>query len=146
MKEKYFLPNHYKKAGALMMPIGLIIWSLTQIGLVHTLITIHWINVMVLTISFFSFLIGMYFISFSKEKFEDEYIDNLRLHSFQLSALIQLIFFVLSFLYMFIFKAEPSRDGGLELFLIISIFIFWLFYILHFNFSLFRNKKKIYEE
>ncbi len=146
MKTKYLLPNQYKRLGALMMPIGLLIWCFTQIGLFNSIMIIHWIKVMILTISFFSFLIGIYLVTFSKEKQEDEYISNIRLQSFQLSAFIQLLFFLLSFLYMFIFRTEPAGDGGLEIFLISSIFLFWLFYILHFNFILFRNKKKVYEE
>ncbi len=90
MKTKYLLPNHYKRLGAIMMPVGLLIWCLTQIGFFNNLLVVHWTIVAVLIISFFSFLTGMYFLVFVKEKQEDEYITNLRLQSFQLAAFIQL--------------------------------------------------------
>lgn len=146
MKTKYLLPNHYKRLGAIMMPVGLLIWCLTQIGFFNNLLVVHWTIVAVLIISFFSFLTGMYFLVFVKEKQEDEYITNLRLQSFQLAAFIQLLFFLISFIIMLIFNTEPAHDSGLALFFLISIFLFWLFYIIYFNYVIYRNKKKAYEE
>lgn len=146
MKTKYLLPNHYKSLGAIMMPVGLLTWCLTQIGIFNNILIFHWLTVTVLTISFFSFLSGMYFLVFSKEKQEDEYITSLRLQSFQLAAFIQLSFFLISFLIMFLFNTQPSHDAGLALFFMSSIFLFWLGYITYFNCTLSRNKKKAYEE
>ncbi len=83
---------------------------------------------------FFSFLAGMYFLSFSKEKVEDEMISKIRLSSFQFAALCQLLFFIFSFAYMAISKKEPVGDGELLLFFLCAIFLFWILFILRFNY------------
>ncbi len=142
MKTKYLLPNYYKRLGAIMVPFGLLTWYLTQIGLFNKLLTVHWAVIMVLVISFFSFLTGIYFLVFTREKQEDEYIINLRLQSFQLAAFIQLFFFLLTFLGMFIFSIEFNHDAGLASFFVSSVLLFWFFYIFHFNYIIYRNKSK----
>lgn len=139
-----------------MMPAGLIIWiwgqlKLSQESITNFLIGIelenaHLIKVAILAISFFSGLTGMFFLVFSKEKEEDEYIAEIRLKSFQLAAFVQLSFFLLSFLYMFLFKKELSGDAGLELFLIGSIFLFWFSYLCCFQFAITTNKLQANEE
>lgn len=139
-----------------MMPVGLIIWiwgqlKLSQDSIANFFIGIapenaHLLKVTILVISFFSCLIGMFFLVFSKEKEEDEYVADLRLKSFQLAAFVQMTFFLLAFLYMFLFKKEPSGDAGLELFLIGSIFLFWFSYISCFQFALIKNKLQANEE
>ena len=131
----------------LLIPFGLIIWCLTQLGYFNWIIKnqINNANQLysgVLIISFFSFLIGLYFLVFVKEKKEDEFIASIRLISFQRATFIQFVYFFLAFLFMLLIKKEPSGDKGLEMFLIISILSFWLFYVLHFNISLFLIKKK----
>jgi len=146
MKTKYLLPNQYKSMGAIMMPVGLLIWCLTQMGFFNNLLLAHWTYAAVCIISFFSFLTGIYFLVFVKEKQEDEYISNLRLQSFQLAAFIQLSFFLISFTIMLLFNTQPAHDYGLSLFFLFSIFLFWLFYIIYFNFIIYRNKRKAYEE
>lgn len=151
MKIAILLPNYFKKIGTLLIPFGLIIWCLTQLGYFNNILknkTGNTTNLYsaVLIISFFSFLIGLYFLVFVKEKQEDEFIANIRLLSFQRASFLQFVYFFLAFLFMLLFKKEPSGDAGLEMFLILSILSFWLFYVLHFNISLFLIKKKANEE
>lgn len=151
MKIAILLPNYFKKIGTLLISFGLIIWCLTQLGYFNNILknkTGNTTNLYsaVLIISFFSFLIGLYFLVFVKEKQEDEFIANIRLLSFQRALFLQFVYFFLAFLFMLLFKKEPSGDAGLEMFLILSILSFWLFYVLHFNISLFLIKKKANEE
>ncbi len=156
MQNSFLLPSRYKTVGAVMMPVGLIIWIWSQMNLSESKLStflnglepanIHLIRVTILTISFFSCLLGMFFLVFSKEKEEDEYVVDLRLKSFQLAAFVQMTFFLLAFLYMFLFKKEPSGDAGLELFLIASIFLFWFSYICCFQFSILKSKLQANEE
>jgi hypothetical protein len=150
MKTAILLPNYFKKIGTLLIPFGLIIWCLTQLGYFNNFLKNQTGNTnlysAVLIISFFSFLIGLYFLVFVKEKQEDEFIANIRLLSFQRASFLQFVYFFLAFLFMLLFKKEPSGDARLEMFLILSILSFWLFYILHFNISLFLIKKKANEE
>lgn len=156
MQKSFLLPYRFKPFGAVMMPVGLIIWiwgqlKLSQDSIANFFIGIapenaHLLKVTILVISFFSCLIGMFFLVFSKEKEEDEYVADLRLKSFQLAAFVQMTFFLLAFLYMFLFKKEPSGDAGLELFLIGSIFLFWFSYISCFQFALIKNKLQANEE
>jgi len=142
MKTSLLLPNRYKKIGWLLFPIGLIIWASLQIGILDDYVN-HLIKVFSLTLSFFSFLIGFYFVSFSKEPIEDEYISSLRLKSFQISAMIQMIYFLMAFTSMFLFHFEPNGDGGLASFLLISILIYWLAYLIVFNITIIKNNNKV---
>ena len=73
MEPSFLLPNRFKKVGIFFFPIGIIVWVLTQRGLFSTDLN-HQMKVLILTLSFFSFLFGLYFITFSKEPIEDEYI------------------------------------------------------------------------
>jgi hypothetical protein len=144
MNTRFLLPNYFKKLGAGMMPGGFVLWCLTQQDLFDKLLvgahqTITWAKVAVLVISWFSFLFGMYFVAFSKEKTEDEYINTMRLHSFQVAALAQLLFYIFSFIYMAVFNREPKN---FEAFLLGSVFLFWLVYIAYFHLTLIRNKRR----
>jgi hypothetical protein len=142
MKTSFLLPNRFKKIGIILFPIGLIIWISIQQGLFKTELN-HTMKVIALSLSFFSFLFGLYFISFSKENIEDEYINSVRLKSFQISSITQMVFFLLSFIIMFLFNLEPNGDGGLSIFLLSSILIFWIMYMIIFNYTLITNKSKL---
>ena len=145
---KYLLPHRFKKIGALIAPIGFALWICMQFGYVTKVLiflfgessatqnnsSYHLVNVCFAILSFFFFLAGIYFVTFSKEKVEDEMVQRTRLDSFQFAALAQIIFIIISFLFMLIFK-EPG-EGGLMLFFIITIFLFWLCFIGRFNFIL----------
>jgi hypothetical protein len=141
MKTSFLLPNRFKNIGWILFTIGLFIWISTQIGLLNANLE-RPIKVLVLTCSFFSFLFGLYFITFSKEPIEDEYIANIRLKSFQLSAIIQMLYFVIAFSSMFILHLEPNGDNGLSTFFLLSVIIYWLTYLLTFNITILKNKIK----
>jgi hypothetical protein len=136
------LPNRFKKIGIILTPIGLTTWIIIQMEVLKIEI-IHPIKVLTLTLSFFSFLFGLYFISFSKEPIEDEYINSVWLKSFQISSISQMLFFLISFIIMYLFNIEPSGDGGLSIFFISSIILFWVLYIMIFNYTLIKTKSKI---
>ena len=70
MKSLSLLPNRFKKIGLFLFPIGLIIWITTQLDLFNSILN-HKMKVVTLTLSFFSFLFGLYFATFSKEPIED---------------------------------------------------------------------------
>lgn len=142
MKTSLLLPNRFKKIGIILLSIGLIIWIITQRGLFNTDLN-HTLKVITLTLSFFSFLLGLYFTTFSKELIEDEYINSVRLKSFQISSITQMVFFVISFTLMFILNIEPNGDGGLSLFLLCSIILYWVMYMAIFNYTLITNKRKL---
>ncbi len=142
MKLSYLLPNRFKKIGLFLLPIGLIIWISIQQGLFKSELN-HTNKVLILTLSFLSFLFGLYFILFSKEPIEDEFIERVRLKSFQISSITQIAFFLISFNIMMIFNIEPSGDSGLSIFFLFSIILFWIMYILIFNYTLINNKSKL---
>ena len=145
---KYLLPHGFKKIGAIIAPIGFALWICMQFGYVTKVLILlfgersiiqnnsfyHIVNVCVAFLSFLSFLAGIYFVTFSKEKIEDEMVQRVRLDSFQFAALAQIIFIIISFLFMLLFK-EPG-EGGLMLFFVATIFLFWLSFIGRFNFIL----------
>lgn len=142
MNTSFLLPNRFKKIGIILFPFGLIIWMITQRSLINIDLN-HSLKVVTLTLSFFSFLFGLYFITFSKEPIEDEYINSVRLKSFQISSITQMVFFLISFTLMFIFNIEPNGDGGLSIFLLSSIILYWVMYMVVFNYSLNSNKNKL---
>jgi hypothetical protein len=142
MKPSFLLPNRFKRIGIILFPIGLIIWISIQQGLFKAELN-HTMKVIALSLSFFSFLFGLYFISFSKEPIEDEYINGVRLKSFQISSITQMVLFLISFTLMILFNLEPNGDGGLSIFLLSSILIFWIMYIVIFNYTLITNKSKL---
>ena len=145
---KYLLPYRFKKIGAIIAPIGFVLWICMQFGFISKVLIFlfgessapqsnspyHIVNVCVAIVAFFSFLAGIYFVTFSKEKVEDEMVQRTRLDSFQFAALAQIIFIIISFLFMLLVK-EPG-EGGLMLFFITTIFLFWLCFIGRFNYIL----------
>jgi hypothetical protein len=142
---KLLLPHSYKKIGVFIAPLGLIIWICMQMGFITKALYFlfgenkheslyHTVNVIIAFVAFFSFLGGIYFISFSKEKIEDEMVEHTRLVSFQFAALAQLICIIIGFILMLLL-GEPN-DGGLMLFFIAILFLFWLCFICRFNYTL----------
>src|SRR5688500_14587820 len=99
------LPHRFKIIGAIIAPLGFTIWLFMQLGYVTRLLTYvfgqpevissrpsyHTINVFIAILSFISFLGGIYFVTFSREKIEDEMVQRTRLDSFQFAALVQII-------------------------------------------------------
>ena len=77
----------------------------------------------------------MYFITFSRERIEDEMVQRTRLDSFQFAALIQMIAIILGFSVMIVYQ-EPRGDAGMMIFFITIIFLFWISLIIRFNYIL----------
>lgn len=142
----YLLSHRFKMIGAIIAPIGFSLWIFMQLGMVNRALNFfieetssnhfafHIVNVCIAILSFFSFLAGIYFVTFSKEKIEDEMVERTRLDSFQFAALTQIIFIIVGFFLMMILE-EPSQ-GGLMLFFISMIFLFWISFICRFNYIL----------
>lgn len=145
---KFLLPHRYKKIGAIICPLGLGLWIAMQLGYVKSLLVYmfgqlktdyvgsayYFINVSAAIIGFFCFLAGLYFISFSREKVEDEMVQKTRLDSFQFAALTQIIVTVAGFVLM-VFAGDPG-ESGMMLFFIALVFLFWLSFICRFNYIL----------
>ena len=142
------LPHQFKKIGAIIAPLGFFLWISMQVGWISELCYFIGvkdpkpINIATAVIGFFSFLLGTYALTFSKEKVEDELIKSIRLESFQFSALLQIVFLILG---LILIGVIPPGEGGLTLFFIVAIFIFWITYIIRFNYiiyiGIYKNEK-----
>jgi hypothetical protein len=142
---KFLLPHRFKRIGAIMAPVGLLGWLLMQMGWIKKMLVLLFdlsadqlltrnLNTLVAAVSFFSFLAGIYMVSFSREKIEDEMALRTRLESFQFAAVMQLLAVILGFAFMAVYK-EP-REGGMMLFFISLVGLFWLSFIGRFNYIL----------
>ena len=77
-------------------------------------------------------VVGLFFIAFSREKVESEFLDALRLKAFLISAYLNLFYLLISILFFFGF----GFVGTLVVFI-----VFWLAaYILGFRYLLYRFK------
>ena len=145
---KFLLPHRFKKIGALIAPLGLCLWLLMQLGYIKSLLiytfgqlngsyewsVYHIVNIVAAVFGFLSFLAGLYFVSFSKEKVEDEMVQKTRLDSFQFAAFLQIIATIAGF--VFILIAGDPAEGGMMFFFIVLLFLFWLSFIGRFNYIL----------
>jgi hypothetical protein len=145
---KLLLPHRYKKIGAVIAPFGFCLWLVMQLGYIKNLLiyvfgqldegyewsTYHIINIVAAVLGFFSFLGGLYCVTFSKEKVEDEMVQKTRLDSFQFAAFLQIIAILAGFLLM-LFAGDPG-ESGMMLFFIVLVFLFWLSFIGRFNYIL----------
>jgi hypothetical protein len=142
---KFLLPHRFKRIGAIMAPVGLLGWLLMQMGWIKKMLVLLFdlsadqlltrnLNTLVAAVSFFSFLAGIYMVSFSREKIEDEMVQRTRLESFQFAAVMQLLAVILGFAFMAVYK-EPG-EGGMMLFFISLVGLFWLSFIGRFNYIL----------
>lgn len=145
---KFLFPHRYKKVGAIIAPLGFCLWLVMQLGYIKSLLVYvfgqhngsyewsayHLVNVVAAIIGFFSFLAGLYFVAFSKEKVEDEMVQKTRLDSFQFAAFLQIIITIAGFLFM-LFAGDPG-ESGMMLFFIALVFLFWLSFIGRFNYIL----------
>jgi hypothetical protein len=133
------LPHRFKRIGLIIAPSGFFLWIIMQIGWITEfsqfigLSNPKILNVSLAILGFFSFLFGTYALAFSKEKIEDEMIKNVRLKSFQFAAFLQILFLIVGLAWIGFMK-NPPRDSGLTLFFILVIFIFWIIYIIRFNY------------
>ena len=61
-------------------------------------------------------------------------VQRTRLDSFQFAALVQIIVMIAGFLFM-LFVGEPGKEGMI-VFFVAAIFLFWLTFIVRFNYIL----------
>lgn len=137
---KFLLPHRFKKTGLLLLPLGMVLWIGGQLGLFNPLLNsmqLRWPGFQIILImGFFSFLAGVYFLMFAKEKTEDEFILKIRLESFQFAALFQLLFLIVLFTSMAVFSLDPGDESVFILLLAGLILLYWLAYIIRFNYVL----------
>lgn len=139
---KTLLPYQYKKAGIIMLPLGALLWVLMQKKILYS-DTMPFIHITAAVSGVFLFAIGLICISFSKEKTEDEMIKTIRLESFQIAGMIQLVLLVTGLIYILV-NGDPG-ESGMILFLLQLISSFWLIYILRFNYIIHWKNKDIKE-
>jgi hypothetical protein len=151
---KFLLPHRYKKIGAVIAPLGFCLWIAMQLGYIKSFLiyffgrldgsyewsAYHIVNIAAAVLGFLSFLVGLYFVSFSKERVEDEMVQKTRLDSFQFAAFLQIIVTIAGFLFI-MFAGDPG-ESGMMLFFIFLIFLFWLSFIGRFNYILHMKYKQ----
>lgn len=134
---RFLLPHQFKAIGGVIAPIGLVVWLAWQLGYISVLrgSEMRSLRMGILFTCFFSFLFGLYFVAFSKERTEDEMVQRIRLESFMFASRMQIIL-VIAFFITFLALGEPFRDGGLLLTFVALLVVFWLSYIVRFNYTL----------
>ena len=144
----FLLPHRYKKIGALLAPLGFCLWFLMQRRYIEKLLiavfgqqsgnyqwsSYHIVNIIAAVLGFMSFLVGIYFVAFSKERIEDEMVQKTRVDSFQFAAFLQIIVMIIGFLLM-VFLGDPGESGML-LFFVSLVLLFWIVFIGRFNYIL----------
>ena len=148
---KYLHAHKFKQIGWVIAPAGIIAWTLMQRGYIEKWITsivrltefelkastYQITNTFVGITGFFACLIGLYLISFAKEKKEDEMINQTRLECVQFAALVQILLLISSFVVIFII-GEPDKEGFM-LFFIGILLLFWVTYIARFNYIIYMK-------
>jgi len=127
------LPNWFKKIGLIIFIIGSIIGGGDDFidGLTSSnprnnngIITMFFGGESTVHVFYVLSFIGMLIYMLSKEKVEDDYINKLRLESFQLTSITTLIITIL----LFTFLGSKNRDIPLDYF----ITLFFWFYLITF--------------
>lgn len=157
MKTNYLFPNQYKKLGWLFFIPGIIL------GIVYLIYQsdISLFNIKVFAIAkeaifsdttFFSIsknnvldelssiliIIGALFISFSKEKSEDEFITKIRLESLVWATYINYAILILAIIFVY--------DMTFLWVLVFNMFTLLFFFLVRFNWALYKFKNQISDE
>lgn len=134
----FLLPHRFKIIGLVLCPLGFLVWSLVQTNVLLAN-QVQVVRVSFLILSSISFVFGFFALVFSKEKTEDEYINQIRLKTFQLACIFQTVLILIIFFILGFSKELPAIDNQMFLFLG-CIFFFYLFYIIRFNYMIhFKN-------
>ena len=139
---KMLLPYPFKKAGVIMIPLGLILWTFMQKKIIYSA-DMPIIHITAAVSGVFLFVIGIICICFSREKIEDEMIKTIRLESFQIAGMIQLILLFAGLIYILV--AGDPGESGMMLFLLQLTGSFWIIYVLRFNYIIHWKNKDIKE-
>ncbi len=84
------------------------------------------------------FIVGALLVSFSKEKFEDEFIANLRQTSLLWAVLVNYILLLLAFIFIY---GTPFFSV-----MVYNMFTVLIIFIIRFNYVLYRNSKSVLSE
>lgn len=152
MNTNYLLPNRFKKIGWFLFIPGIILGILYLIYEPQP--TFLNANVFAIAESLFEFsfiknniydeitalllIIGPIFIAFSREKSEDEYISKIRLESLVWATYVNYSIVILAILFIYNF--------GFIWVLISNMFTILFFFIIRFNWTLYRSKKQLRNE
>lgn len=92
----------------------------------------------ILTITGVLIIVGGLLVAFSREKFEDEFISNMRLSSFQWAVFVNYAIMLLCFLFIY----------GPTFFTVMTfnMFTVLLLFIIRFNYLLFKNRQSMADE
>ncbi len=128
-----------------MIPLSFAFWLLMQKGMITLLLTLlfgevnyfdyRMVNIVVASISFFGFLLGVYCLAFSREKIEDEMVQKIRMDSFQFAALIQLPLIICGFFSLLI-PGNTKEQEVIILVLAAALIVFWFGFITRFHYML----------
>ncbi len=148
----YLLPNKFKIIGVLLFVVGIIITIIRFYFGVKP----DWLDIKVFAVyssflqtKYFTFitnnileelsglilLVGLVFIAFSKEKTENEIIEQIRIRSFFYSVYSNILFTVFAFIFIF--------GLGFVYYLVLNMFVFLLLFIFVFRYNIYYYKKII---
>ncbi|MGV4438987.1 hypothetical protein ACQ1PL_05730 [Ornithobacterium rhinotracheale] len=148
MKTKFLIPRNFKWLGLALVLIGIALWTYSTFkpnfgietkvfaflgyfeedkifdfssrDILYTLVNVLWI-------------VGGLMIAFAREKVEDEFIEKLRLESFQWAFLVNYLILLALFIFVYGFAFINV--------LIFSIYTVLILFILRFHYLLFKQKK-----
>lgn len=157
MKSPYLLPNYFKKTGWFLLIPGILFGIISLVYISEPeFLKINVFSIVYQPIlgdtEFFSFtknnifdeiiglllIIGSIFIALSKEKSEDEFISKIRLESLVWATYLNYFILVLSILFIY--------EMTFFLVLVFNMFTILLFFIIRFNWVLYKSKKQIKDE
>ena len=157
MKTKLLLPHKFKKPGwILLIPTTLfglyIIFSDFEFDFLNTRVFTLYSDVILgesvkmgfvktnltLTVTGIIFIISAFFVAFSREKTEDEFIARIRLESLLWATYIN--YGILLFCFLFFY------DFGFFYVMIFNMFTILLIFIIRFQYLLYRAKKSLSHE
>jgi hypothetical protein len=84
------------------------------------------------------FILGAMLVSFSKEKYEDEFIAEVRLSSLLWAVFVSYMLLLISFLFVY---GTPFLDV-----MVYNMFTVLIIFIVKFNYSLYQNAKTVSDE
>lgn len=157
MKTNYLFPNRFKKIGWLLFIPGIILGIIFLMSQAD----IDFLNVKVFSIAeqpifgktvFFSItennildeiiglllIIGAILIAFSKEKSEDEFISKIRLESLVWATYINYAILIITIIFIY--------DMIFFWVLVFNMFTVLIFFIIRFNWALYKSKNQIRDE
>lgn len=150
-----FFPHRYKRIGAVLSLSGFALLMLMQPGFTMmilpgltggnegylTLSVYHSDSIVAIIVSFSIFLFGLYLITFSREKNENERVQGIRRDSVLFATLLLILLAVAGFSFLLI-VGEPVENSA-ALFFVGILFLSWIAFIVRFNLVLYARLKRI---